>query len=112
MSLYTPVPKENKFTDYLVFRQALYKALFQHSTGAAAAGAAELLPTAGPVNLVLPPEDTVPVINNPDTEDRTELAAAAAVIHIADKMLVTAAANPSIKHQRVSMKRASYVIYK
>ena len=67
---------------------------------------------AGPVNLVLPPGDTVPVVNNPDTEDRAELAAAAAVAHIADEILVTATANPSVKHQRVSMKRTSYVICK
>ena len=98
LSLHAPVPKENKFTDYLAFRQALYKALFQHLTGAAAAGAAELLPVAGPMNLVLPPGDTVPVVNNPDTEDRAELVAAAAVAHIAGEMLVTAAANPSVEH--------------
>ena len=64
------------------------------------------------MNLVLPPGDTVPVVNNPDTEDRAELAAAAAVAHIAGEMLITATANPSVKHQRVSMKRASYVMYK
>ena len=98
LSLHAPVPKENKFTNHLAFRQALYKALFQHSTGAAAAGAAESLPMAGPVNLVLPPGDTVPVVNNPDTKDRAELAATAAVAHIAGKILVTAAANPSVEH--------------
>ena len=112
LSLHAPVPKENKFTDYLAFRQALYKALFQHSIGAAAAGATESLPVADSVNLVLPPGNTVPVVNNPDTEDRAELAATAAVVHIAGEMLVTAAANPSVKHQRVSMKRASCVICK
>ena len=112
LSLHASVPKENKFINYLAFRQALYKALFQHSTGAAAAGAAESLPVAGPVNLVLPPGDIVPVVNNPDTEDRAELAAAAAVAHIVGEILVTAAANPSIKHQRVSMKRTSCVMCK
>ena len=92
------MPKENKFTDYLVFRQALYKALFQYLIGAAAAGATELLPIAGFVNLVLPPGDTVPVVNNPDIEARVKLAATAAIIYIAGKILVIAAANPSIKY--------------
>ena len=98
MSLHIPVPKENKFTDYLAFRQALYKALFQHLIGAAAAGATELLPVVGPVNLVLPLGDIVPVVNNPDTEDRVELAAAIAVAYIVGKMLVITAANPFVKH--------------
>ena len=112
LSLHAPVPKENKFINYLAFRQALYKALLQHSIGVAAVGAAELLPVTGPVNLVLPSGDTVPVVNNPDTEDRAELVAIVAVAHIADKMLVTATANLSVKYQRVSMKRALYIIYK
>ena len=96
--LHAPVPKENKFTDYLAFRQALYKVLFQHSTGAAAAGAIELLPVAGSVNLVLPPGNTVPVVNNSDTEDRVELAATAGIVYIVGKILVTATANLYIKH--------------
>ena len=64
------------------------------------------------MNLVLPPEDTVPVINNPDTKDRAKLAATAAVVYIAGEILITAAANPSIEHQRVSMKRVLCVICK
>ena len=67
---------------------------------------------AGPANLVLSLGDTVLVINNLDTEDRVELAATAAVAYIADKILITAAANLFIKHKRVSMKCASCVIYK
>ena len=67
---------------------------------------------AGSVNLVLPPEDTVLVINNLNTEDRAELAAAVAVVYIVGKILVTAAANLFVEHQRVSMKRALCVIYK
>ena len=98
MSLYAPVPKENKFLNYLAFRQALYKAFFQHLTGVAVAGATESLPVAGSVNLVLPLGDTVPVMNNPDTEDRAELAATAAVAHIVDEILVIAAANLFVKH--------------
>ena len=50
------------------------------------------------VNLVLPPGDTVPVINNLDTEDRAELAATAAVVYIVGKILVIAAANLFIKY--------------
>ena len=112
LSLHAPVPKENKFTDYLIFRQALYKVLFQHLIGVAVAGAAESLPVAGPANLVLSLGDTVLVINNLDTEDRVELAATAAVAYIADKILITAAANLFVKHKRVSIKRTLYIIYK
>ena len=92
------MPKENKFTDYLAFRQALYKALFQHLIGAAVAGATELLPVVGPVNLVLPPGDRVPVVNNPDTEDRAELAATAAIAYIVGEMLIIAIVNLSVKY--------------
>ena len=66
----------------------------------------------GSVNLVLPPGDTVPVVDNPDTEDRAEMAAAAAVVRTAGKLLVTAAADARIKHQRVLMKRAICVVCK
>ena len=52
----------------------------------------------GPVNLVLPPGDTVPVVNNLDTEDRAELAAIVAVAYIVGKILVIATVNPSVKH--------------
>ena len=97
MSLHAPVPKENKYTDYLAFRQALYKALFQHLTGAAAAGAADTLPIAGSVNLILPPGDTVPIVDNPDTKDRAELVAIAAVACIAGKKLI-AAVDIYVKH--------------
>ena len=63
------------------------------------------------MNLMLPPEDTVPIINNPDTKDRVELVATAAVAYIADKKLVTAV-NIYVEHQRVSMKRTLYIICK
>ena len=111
LSLHAPVPKENKYTDYLVFRQALYKALFQHLTGAAAAGATDTLPVAGSVNLMLPPGDTVLIVDNPDTKNRAELVATAAVAHIAGEKLV-AAVNIYIEHQRVSIKRTPYIICK
>ena len=64
------------------------------------------------INLVLLPGDKVPVINNPNTKDRAELAATVTVAHIAGRILVTAIANLFIKYQRISIKRASYVIYK
>ena len=98
LSLYAPVPKENKFMDYLAFRQALYKALFQYSTGVVAAGATESLPVVGSMNLVIPPGDTVPVINNPDTEDRAELVAVAAIVYIVGKILIITIANLSVEH--------------
>ena len=53
----------------------------------------------------------MPMVNNPDTKDRVELAAAAAIARIADKKLV-AAVNIYVKHQRVSIKRTPCVIYK
>ena len=67
---------------------------------------------AGPVNLVLSPGDTVPVINNSNTEDRVEMAATAAIVCIVGKLLIIAAADTRIKHQRVSIKRTIYIIYK
>ena len=98
LSSYAQVPKEDKFTDHLAFRRALYQGLFEHATGAAgAAGAVEILPVAGPVNLVLPPGDTMPVVADPDTEDRAEIAAAA---------------DARIEHQRIPMKRAACVVCK
>ena len=112
LSLYEPVPKENKFTDYLAFRYTLYKALFQYLTDAAAAGATESLSVTGPVNLVLPSGDTVPVVNNLNIKDRAELVATVTVAHIAGKILVIATANPYVEHQRVSMKRALCIMCK
>ena len=97
LSLHTSVPKKNKYIDYLAFRQALDKALFQHSTGAAVAGATDILPVAGSVNLMLPPGDTVPIVNNLDTKDRAELVTTAAVARIAGEKLI-AAVNIYVKH--------------
>ena len=39
LSSYAAVPKKDKFTMYLAFREALYKALFIHTTGAETARA-------------------------------------------------------------------------
>ena len=105
------MPKENKYIDYLVFRQALYKALFQHLTGVAAAGVVDILFIAGFMNLMLPPGDTVPIVNNSDTKDRVELAAAAAVAYIEGEKLITAV-NIYVEHQRVLIKRAPCVMCK
>ena len=52
------------------------------------------------------------MINNPNTEDRAEMAATAAVICTVDKLLVTAAANTRIEHQRVPIKHTICVVYK
>ena len=53
----------------------------------------------------------MPIINNPDTKDRAELVATAAVAYIAGKKLV-AAVDIYVEHQRVSMKRAPCVMCK
>ena len=81
LSSYAPVSKKDKFTDHSVFREALYKQLFKHVTGAEAAGASDMLPIAGPVAAasILPPGNTVPIADEPDT---------AAVAHEAGKMLI------------------------
>ena len=50
------------------------------------------------INLVLPPGDIVPVINNLNTKDRAELAAIIAVVYKVGKILVIAAANLFIKY--------------
>ena len=53
LSSYAAMPKEAKFTKYLAFREALYKALFNYATGAAVVGAKEIMPITGPVNIPL-----------------------------------------------------------
>ena len=63
------------------------------------------------MNLMLPPGDTVLIVNNPDTKDRAELAATAAIARIAGKKLI-AAVDIYVKHQRVLMKRAPCVMCK
>ena len=64
-----------------------------------------MLPIAGPVAAasILPPGNTVPIADEPDT---------AAVAHEAGKMLIAAAAAAKIEHQRIPMKRAACVICK
>ena len=98
LSSYAPVPKEKKFIEHVAFREALYKALFEHATGAAAAGAVDSLPVAGPVNLVLPPGDTVSVVAKGAT--------------VATTAVLAAVVDACVEHQRVSMKRAPCVICK
>ena len=60
LSSYAAVPKKEKFTKYLIYREALYKVLFAQATGAVAAGAQETLPVAGSVNAVLLPGGSIP----------------------------------------------------
>ena len=50
------------------------------------------------MNLVLSPGNTVPVVNNLNTEDRVELAAAVAIAHIVGKILITATANLFVEY--------------
>ena len=51
LSLHSPVSKKEKFTKHEVFREALYKGLFDHATGAVGAGGADIasMVVAGPV---------------------------------------------------------------
>ena len=51
LSTYTPVSKEKKFTEQIKFREALCKALFDHSTGVAAAAAAYVADAAATANV-------------------------------------------------------------
>ena len=50
LSLHAPVAKKDKFIKYVAFREALYKGLFDHATGAADAGGADIPSLAGPLN--------------------------------------------------------------
>ena len=47
ISLYAPVLIEDKIIKHVVFREALFKALFAHATGPEGAGAADIPPLAG-----------------------------------------------------------------
>ena len=100
LSAFTPVPKKEKFTDHSAFREALYKALFQHSTGvyAAIASAPDIQAVAGPANLKLPSGDSIPMAEKPDTEGGPEFVAAVKVAHRAGEILVQAAAGAKVEH--------------
>ena len=111
LSSYASVPRKKKFVSHLAFREALYKALFQHSTGAEAviANTANiLLPVAGPANFKLPPGDSIPIVDTEGSEAR----ATAKTAHIAGEILAQATADAKIEHQRVSIKRAPCVMCK
>ena len=42
LSLHVPVAKKDKFTKYIVFKEALYRGLFNHTTGVADIGGADI----------------------------------------------------------------------
>ena len=104
--------KEGRFTKHSAFREALYKALFFHPIGANAAtlNTPEIQVVAGPVICKLPPGDSIPVAENPDSEEGPEALNATKVAHRAGEILVQAAKGAKIKHQGVSVKRTPCVM--
>ena len=84
LSLYIPVAKKNKFTKYVVFKEALYRGLFNHIIRAAGAGGADIPSLAGSLN------------------------AAGALSLITTE----GTGGAGIKHQRIRMKRGPCVVYK
>ena len=110
LSSYAAVPKEDKFTKHLALREALYKVLFTHATGAAAVGANETLPVAGPVNIPLPPGGSIPWIN----QDADGAAAEnIRTVYKTGELLAATVAAARVKHQRGSLlKYSTCVIYK
>ena len=111
LSSYAAVPKEDKFTKHLAFREALYKALFDHATGAAAAGAKETMPVARPVNIPLQLGGSIPWV-----DQETQGEAARKVVRTAYKtseLLMAAAAAARVEHQRGPLpKRSACVMCK
>ena len=84
ISSYAPVPIEDKITKHVVFREALFKALFAHATGPEGAGAADIPPLAGPIT-------------------------ATEALSLSDS---TATTQTGIRHHRVPLKRGSCVVCK
>ena len=114
LSLHAPVSEKKKFTTYLTFRETLYKQLFMHTSGAKATGKAEILSLSEPLTAssLLPPGDTIPVADEPDTEHKSEALATAAMAHKLGGILTAATEGANIKHQKVPMKRTTYVVCK
>ena len=113
LSSYAAVPKEDKFTKYLAFRETLYKALFKHATGAEAAGAKDALPIARPTTAaaMLPPGGLIPRADTGAEGANAKITARTA--YKAGKILKAAAAAARVKHQRGPLpKRSACVICK
>ena len=84
LSLHVPVAKEDKFTKYIVFREALYRGLFNHIIGIAGVDGADISSLAESLN-------TAEILSLPTTEGT---------------------GGAGIKHQRIGIKRGLYVICK
>ena len=114
LSLHAPIPEKKKFTIYLAFREILYKQLFMHTLSTEVIGKAEILFLLEPLtaSFLLPPGDTIPVTDEPDTKHKLEALATAAIIHKSGGILTAAAKGTNIKHQRVPMKRTICVVCK
>ena len=116
LSSYAAVPKKEKFTKHLAYRETLYKALFAQATGAVAAGAQETLPVAGPVNAVLPPGGSIPWVDR-DAEEAAAKNAARTAYKTGELLTATAAtaatAAARVEHQRGPLpKRSACVMCK
>ena len=59
LSSYAAVPKKEKFTKYLIYKETLYKVLLTQAIDVVVAGTQEMLPVAKPVNIVLPPGGSI-----------------------------------------------------
>ena len=71
-----------------------------HTSGAEAIGKAEILSLLGPLTAssLLPPGDTIPVIDKPDIEHGLEALAAAAMARKLGGIFTAAAEGANIKH--------------
>ena len=100
LSLYAPVPEKEKFTIYLAFRKALYKQLFIHILSAEVTGKAEILFLLGllTASSLLPPEDIIPVADEPDTEYKLKALATTAIVYKLGGILIAAAEGANIKY--------------
>ena len=85
-----------------------------HILGAEVTGKAEILPLLEPLiaSSLLPPGDTIPVADEPDTEHGLEALATTAIARKSGGILTAAAEGANIEHQRVPIKRTTCVVYK
>ena len=84
LSLHVPVAKKDKFTKYIIFREAFHRDLFNHVIGAAGIGGADIPFLTESLN-------TAEALSLPTTEGT---------------------GGAGIKHQRIGIKRGPCVIYK
>ena len=100
LSAFTPIPKKEKFINHSAFREALYKALFQHLTGlhVAIANALDIQVIIGLANLKLPPNNLILMAQKSDTKEGPEFSATVKVAHRAGNIFIQAAVGAKVKH--------------